>query len=60
MSRHTFALGNTIDLGFVIKDSEASLAFYRDLLGFEHVGDTPMAGKWSATMHRLMCGDTTL
>ena len=32
---------NAIDLGIVIKDSNASLAFYRDLLGFEHVADTP-------------------
>ena len=51
---------NAIDLGIVIKDSEASLALYRDLLGFEHVGDTPMPGNVPATMHRLMCGDTMI
>lgn len=51
---------NAIDLGIVIKDSEASLAFYRDLLGFEHVSDTPMPGAVPATMHRLMCGDTMI
>lgn len=51
---------NAIDLGIVIKDSDASLAFYRDLLGFEHVADTPMPGAAPATMHRLMCGDTLI
>jgi catechol 2,3-dioxygenase-like lactoylglutathione lyase family enzyme len=47
---------DSIDLGVVIRDSEASLAFYRDTLGFEHVADMPMPG--GATMHRLMCGTT--
>jgi catechol 2,3-dioxygenase-like lactoylglutathione lyase family enzyme len=47
---------DSIDLGIVIRDSEASLAFYRDTLGFEHVADTPVPG--GATMHRLMCGTT--
>ena len=51
---------NAIDLGIVIKDSDASLAFYRDLLGFEHVADTPMPGPAPATMHRLMCGDSMI
>lgn len=51
---------NAIDLGIVVKDSAASLAFYRDLLGFEHVADTPMPGAVPATMHRLMCGDTMI
>lgn len=47
---------DSIDLGIVIKDSDASLKFYRDTLGFEHVADMPMPG--GATMHRLMCGTT--
>lgn len=51
---------NAIDLGIVIKDSAASLAFYRDLLGFEHVADTPMPGAAPGTMHRLLCGDTMI
>ncbi|MBT5753715.1 MAG: VOC family protein [Acidimicrobiaceae bacterium] len=51
---------NAIDLGIVIKDSNASLAFYRDLLGFEHVADTPLSGAVPATMHRLRCGDTMI
>ncbi|MFT7599156.1 MAG: glyoxylase I family protein [Acidimicrobiales bacterium] len=48
----------SIDLGIVITDSEASLAFYRDLLGFEHVADTPMPAGMNGTMHRMQCGDT--
>ena len=49
---------SAIDLGIVISDSERSLAFYRDVLGFEHVADTPMGG--GTTMHRLMCGDSMI
>jgi glyoxylase I family protein len=51
---------DSIDLGIVITDSAASLAFYRDVLGFEHVADTPMPGRMSGTMHRLMCGSTLI
>ena len=51
---------NAIDLGIVITDSEKSLAFYRDLLGFEHVMDTPLSGAMSGTMHRLMVGDSMI
>ena len=51
---------SAIDLGIVISDSERSLAFYRDLLGFEHVADTPMPIAGGGTMHRIMCGDTLL
>ena len=51
---------SAIDLGIVITDSERSLAFYRDLLGFEHVADTPMPIAGGGTMHRLNCGDTLI
>lgn len=51
---------SAIDLGIVISDSERSLGFYRDLLGFEHVADTPMPIAGGGTMHRLNCGDTLL
>lgn len=47
---------DSVDLGIVIRDSDASLKFYRDTLGLEHVADMPMPG--GATMHRLMCGTT--
>ena len=49
-----------IDLGIVVKDSAAALGFYRDLLGFEHVGDNPMPGALTGTMHRLLCGTTMI
>lgn len=51
---------DSIDLGIVITDSAASLAFYRDLLGFDHVADTPMPAGIDGTMHRLMCGTTLI
>jgi catechol 2,3-dioxygenase-like lactoylglutathione lyase family enzyme len=50
---------NAIDLGIVVKDGPAALAFYRDLLGFEHEGDMPMPGG-GGTMHRLKCGDSLI
>ena len=51
---------DSIDLGIVVRDSETALAFYRDVLGFEHVPDTPMPGAMKGTMHRLMCGTTLI
>ena len=48
-----------IDLGIVIRDSQRSLAFYRDLLGLVHEGDMPMPGLGGGgTMHRLRCGES--
>ena len=49
-----------IDLGIVIRDSERSLAFYRDVLGLEHIMDMPMPIAGGGTMHRMACGDSTL
>ncbi len=48
---------DSIDLGIVVNDMNASLAFYRDLLGLESAGESPMPG---GTMHRLMCGTSTI
>jgi catechol 2,3-dioxygenase-like lactoylglutathione lyase family enzyme len=50
---------SAIDLGIVITDSEKSLGFYRDLLGYEHVADIPMP-LGGGTMHRLQCGETLI
>jgi catechol 2,3-dioxygenase-like lactoylglutathione lyase family enzyme len=47
---------DSIDIGIIVRDSEAALKFYRDTLGLEHVADTPSGG--GGTMHRLMCGTT--
>jgi catechol 2,3-dioxygenase-like lactoylglutathione lyase family enzyme len=49
---------DSIDLGIVISDVEASLAFYRDTLGLEHVGDMPMPG--GSHMYRLRCGTSLI
>ena len=49
---------DAIDLGIVIRDSEASLKFYRDTLGFNHEADMPMPLGGGGTMHRLNCGNT--
>jgi catechol 2,3-dioxygenase-like lactoylglutathione lyase family enzyme len=49
---------DAIDLGIVIRDSEASLRFYRDTLGFNHEADMPMPLGGGGTMHRLNCGNT--
>ena len=48
---------DSIDLGIVISDPDASLAFYRDLLGFESVGEMKIPG---GTMYRLMCGTSLI
>ena len=48
----------SIDLGIVVRDIDAALAFYRDVLGFEPAGDSAMPG--GAHMHRLMCGTSMI
>ncbi len=49
---------DSIDLGIVVGDVQKSLAFYRDLLGFEFKGEMQMPG--GGTMQRLLCGTTLL
>src|SRR3954452_3025158 len=48
---------DSIDLGIVTNDGAALLAFYRDVLGFEDQGETPMPG---GAMHRLACGTSVI
>ena len=50
---------DSIDLGIVVRDADAALGFYRDLLGFEPAGDNPMPGG-GGTMYRLMCGTSMI
>ena len=45
---------DSIDLGIVVRDADASLAFYRDTLGLAYQGEMPMPG--GAVMHRLLAG----
>ena len=35
---------DSIDLGIVTNDPDAAIAFYRDILGFEDGGESPMPG----------------
>lgn len=48
---------DSIDLGIVTTDPDKALAFYRDVLGFEDAGESPMPG---GTMRRLLCGTSTI
>jgi catechol 2,3-dioxygenase-like lactoylglutathione lyase family enzyme len=47
-----------VDVGVVVSDGAAALAFYRDVLGLTHVGDNPVPGL--GTMHRLMAGESMI
>ena len=47
-----------IDLGIVVTDLDASIGFYRDVLGFDDEGETPMPG--GGRMRRLRCGDSLI
>ena len=49
---------DSIDLGIVVKDADASLRFYRDTLGFKDQGTMPMPG--GGTMYRLLCGSSLI
>jgi glyoxylase I family protein len=49
---------DSIDLGIVVSDAEKGLAFYRDVLGLESVGQMEIPG--GATMYRLMCGTSMI
>lgn len=44
---------DSLDLGILVSNIQASLRFYRDILGLEFVGITPL---WFGTMHRLRFG----
>lgn len=49
---------DSIDLGIVTLDPEASLRFYRDTLGFEFEGEMQMPG--NGRMQRLLCGTSLI
>ena len=49
------AAKNSLDLGVIVSDIQASLNFYQKLLGLEFVGTTPL---WFGTMHRLRFGES--
>jgi catechol 2,3-dioxygenase-like lactoylglutathione lyase family enzyme len=45
---------DSIDLGIVVSDGAKALAFYRDALGLEQIGEQPMQA--GGRMYRLLCG----
>ena len=49
------AAKNCVDVGVVVKDINASLAFYQGLLGLKKVQEMPLP---FGTMHRLAFGDS--
>ena len=49
---------DSVDLGIVVKDKEASLHFYRDTLGFKFVTESDMGN--GMLMQRLMCGTSMI
>ena len=49
------AAKNALDIGIVVKDIKASLAFYGDLLGLAKIQEVPL---WFGTMHRMAFGDS--
>lgn len=49
------AAKNAIDIGIIVADIDASLAFYQDLLGLVKVQEMPV---WFGTMHRMAFGDS--
>lgn len=46
---------DSLDLGILVSDINASLEFYRGILGLEYVGETPV---WFGTMYRLRFGSS--
>ena len=49
---------DSIDLGIVVRNADAALAFYRDTLGLDYQGEMPMPG--GAVMHRLLAGTSLI
>lgn len=48
---------DSIDLGIIVTDEKAALAFYRDGLGLEWEGELPLP---NGRMYRLKCGTTII
>ena len=49
---------DSIDLGIVVSDPARALAFYRDLLGMEQIGERELPG--GGHMDRLLCGASVI
>jgi catechol 2,3-dioxygenase-like lactoylglutathione lyase family enzyme len=51
-------VNNYVEVGLTVSDLERSLAFYRDLLGFQPVAEVPLG--WGGTLHILRHGDAVV
>lgn len=49
-----------LDLGIVMRNSDAMLAFYRDVLGLENFQTNPMPLGLGGTMYRMRCGNSVI
>jgi catechol 2,3-dioxygenase-like lactoylglutathione lyase family enzyme len=49
---------NQVEVGMTVADITASLAFYRDTLGFAAVAEVPL--EWGGTLHILRLGDAVV
>ena len=48
----------SLDIGIVVRDAEASLGFYRDVLGLDHLGTIEMPV--GASMDQLACDESVI
>ncbi len=48
---------DSIDLGITTQNPQAALAFYRDTVGLEHIGELTLPG---ITVQQLMCGSSMI
>jgi predicted enzyme related to lactoylglutathione lyase len=48
-----------VDIGIVVSDGPAAVAFYRDVIGLTYAGDNPMP-VGGGRMYRLMAGETMI
>ena len=51
------AAKDSIDIGLVVRDINASMHFYQNILGLEFAGITPV---WFGTMHRIRFGSSDI